>query len=99
MTHFGILCPPGTGHFNTMIPLGKELQNRGHSVTYFGFIDTESKILEAGLSFVALGLSDFPLGTIPKSIAFLGNLSGLPALNYTIKLAQIMQGRSVGLLD
>ena len=88
MTHFGILCPPATGHFNTMIPLGKELQNRGHNVTYFGFLDTQSKILAAGLGFVALGVSDYPLGTIPISIAFLGNLSGLNALNYTIKLAQ-----------
>lgn len=87
MAHFGIFCPPGIGHFNTMFPLGKELQNRGHNVTYFGFLDTQSKVLEAGLGFRALGVSEFPLGTIPKSIAFLGNLSGLPALNYTIKLA------------
>jgi len=25
MTHFGIICPAGTGHLNVMIPLGNEL--------------------------------------------------------------------------
>ncbi|WP_009631168.1 glycosyltransferase [Synechocystis sp. PCC 7509] len=33
MTHFGIICPPVTGHLNPMTTLGYELQRRGHKVT------------------------------------------------------------------
>ena len=35
MTHFGILCFPELGHLNPMIALGRELQRRGHNVTFF----------------------------------------------------------------
>jgi UDP:flavonoid glycosyltransferase YjiC (YdhE family) len=38
----GILCPPGTGHLNAMSALGYELQQRGHRVTLFGFLNVES---------------------------------------------------------
>ena len=32
MTHFGMVCPALTGHFNPMTTLGYELQRRGHRV-------------------------------------------------------------------
>lgn len=32
MTHYGLMCPASTGHWNTILPLGKELQQRGHRV-------------------------------------------------------------------
>jgi UDP:flavonoid glycosyltransferase YjiC (YdhE family) len=49
MTHFGIICPAETGHLNTMLPLGRELQRRGHRVTLIGFLDAQAKTLAAGL--------------------------------------------------
>lgn len=35
MTHFGLLCPTTSGHIYSLLPLGKELQKRGHKVTCF----------------------------------------------------------------
>ncbi len=84
MTHFGLICPATTGHLNTMLPLGKELQKRGHRVTLFGILDAKSKTLAAELEFRAIGESEFPTGAIAESITQLGKLSGLAALQYTV---------------
>lgn len=51
MTHFGIFCLGGTGHLNTMLPLGVELRRRGHQVTVFSDARAELRTLEAGLNF------------------------------------------------
>ena len=84
MTHFGLICPTSTGHLNTMLPLGQELQKRGNRVTLFGFLDTQSKTLAAGLDFWAIGESDYPLGTTAELFTELGKLSGFAALKYTV---------------
>lgn len=84
MTHFGLICPATTGHLNTMLPLGKELQKRGHRVTLFGILDAKSKTLAAELEFQAVGESEFPTGAIAESITQLSKLSGLAALQYTV---------------
>ncbi|MEO0967901.1 MAG: glycosyltransferase [Cyanobacteria bacterium J06639_18] len=84
MTHFGLVCPASTGHLNTMLPLGKELQRRGHRVTLFGILDAESKTLAAGLEFRAVGESESPKGAMAESLAELGKLSGREALKYTV---------------
>jgi len=86
MTNFGLICPASTGHLNTMLPLGKELQRRGHRVTFLGFLDAQSKTLAAGLEFRAIGESEFPHGAIPQHLTHLGNLSGFAALQYTVSL-------------
>ncbi|MBU7585426.1 MAG: glycosyltransferase [Nostoc sp. TH1S01] len=88
MTHFGILCPAKTGHLNTMLPLGRELQRRGHRVTLFGIADVQSKTLAAGLDFWRIGETEFPLGIAAQSLAQLGKLSGFAALRYNLNLIQ-----------
>lgn len=97
MTHFGLICPASTGHLNTMLPLGKELQNRGHQVTLFAFSDAQPKTLAAGLEFRAIGESQFPSGVTSESLAKLGKLSGLAALKYTVNL--LKEGADVMLRD
>jgi zeaxanthin glucosyltransferase len=84
MTHYGLMCPPGTGHWNTMLPLGKELQQRGHRVTLIGVPDAQPKAQAAGLEFQVIGESEFPLGSVAESSAKVGQLSGQAALKYTI---------------
>jgi zeaxanthin glucosyltransferase len=84
MTHLGLLCPAETGHLNTMLPLGKEMQRRGHRVTFFGILDAKSKVLAAGLEFRAIGEVEYPLGASDRLFAELGKLSGLAALKYTM---------------
>ena len=86
MTHFGLICPALTGHLNTMLPLGKELQRRGHLVTLVSKLDAESKAITAGLAFKAIGKSEFPLGSTADSLAQLGKLSDREALKYTVAL-------------
>ena len=84
MAHFGLVCPVSTGHLNTMLPLGKELQQRGHRVTLFGVLDAESKTLAAGLEFRVIGESESPLGVATEIFAQLGKLSDRQALQYTV---------------
>jgi zeaxanthin glucosyltransferase len=84
MVHLGLLCPAETGHLNTMLPLGQEMQRRGHRVTFFGILDAKPKILAAGLEFQAIGEKDFPAGVSDRLFAELGQLSGLAALRYTL---------------
>ncbi|MBE9171087.1 glycosyltransferase [Pleurocapsales cyanobacterium LEGE 06147] len=97
MTHFGLICPASTGHLNTMLPLGKELQKRGHRVTLVGILDAQSKTLAAGLEFRAIGESEFPKGAIAESLAQLGKLSGRSALRYTVNT--LSNGAAVILRD
>jgi zeaxanthin glucosyltransferase len=51
MTHFGIICLQVTGHLNTMFPIGRELQRRGHRVTIFSEIDVQTKAKAVGFDF------------------------------------------------
>jgi MGT family glycosyltransferase len=97
MTHFGILCPPATGHLNPIITLGYELQNRGHHVTLFGVIDVQSKAVAAGLNFKAIGESEYPGGSVAQVLTRLGELNGLAALQYTINYYR--QGATIVLRD
>ncbi len=87
MTHFGIISPgAATGPLNTMLPLGQELQRRGHRVTLFGTLDTQPKALAAGIEFWPIAEKDFPVGSTAESFTKLGQLRGLAALQYTIHL-------------
>jgi len=97
MTHFGILCPPSTGHLNTLTPLGQELQRRGHAVTLFGVPDTRSKAAAAGFDYWPIGKAEFPLGSVAASLQRLGELEGLAALLYTNRL--FVQGAAMVLRD
>jgi zeaxanthin glucosyltransferase len=84
MTHLGLLCPAETGHLNTMLPLGQEMQRRGHKVTFFGIVDAQAKVLAAGLEFRSIGEADFPIGSSDVLFDELGKLSGLAAIKYTL---------------
>ncbi len=85
MTHFGIISPGSTGPLHTMLPLGQELQERGHRLTLFGILDTQPKAVAAGIEFQVIGEKEFPLGITKQIFAELGKLKGLAALKYTIK--------------
>lgn len=91
MTHFGIISPgAATGPLNTMLPLGQELQQRGHRVTLFGTLDTQSKALAAGIEFQAIGEKDFVPGSTAETFTKLGQLRGLAAFRYTIEMLKLV---------
>ena len=84
MTHFGIICPAAAGHLNPMMTLGCELRKRGHCVSVINIFDVRSRVLAAGLEFIAIGKSDFPLGSSRDLFIQLGYLSGFEAFEYII---------------
>jgi zeaxanthin glucosyltransferase len=86
MSHFGIICPTATGHINPLVPLGQELQRRGHQVTFLLLADAQSQIQATGMGFCAIGAEVMPVGTIAARYLELGKLDGLAAVGYTIKL-------------
>jgi MGT family glycosyltransferase len=84
MSHFGIISPPVPGHIHPMSALGRELIARGHRVTYLQMLDLEEKIASEDIEFEPLGQSDHPRGSLPVSLARLGQLQGLQAIRFTI---------------
>ncbi len=84
----GIFCPPVSGHVNPFAALARELQSRGHSVTFFQMADMEAKIASEGVSFWRIGESDHPPGSLPQSLAQLGALHGRAALRFTVRAVQ-----------
>jgi zeaxanthin glucosyltransferase len=86
MTHFGIVFPAASGHINPVLPLGIELQKRGHQVTCFSTIDAASKVAAAGLQQETIGLEQFPAGRAAQLSSQLGELQGIAALRFTIDI-------------
>jgi zeaxanthin glucosyltransferase len=82
--HFGIISPPVPGHIHPFGALGRELIARGHRVTLIHMADVSSRAVAEDLEFIAIGQSDHPAGTLPRSLAKLGTLDGLSALRFTI---------------
>ncbi|HET9355875.1 MAG TPA: nucleotide disphospho-sugar-binding domain-containing protein [Sphingomicrobium sp.] len=75
MAHFGVLCPPLPGHINPMSVLARELQSRGHRVTFLGFPDMRAR-LPRDLAFQAFGESDWPEGSLKPYLDRLSRLGG-----------------------
>jgi MGT family glycosyltransferase len=82
---FGIITPPVPGHIHPFGALGRELMERGHSVTVVHMADLETRVRAEGLEFVPIGQTDHPMGSLPDSLAALGRLNGMAALRFTIR--------------
>jgi zeaxanthin glucosyltransferase len=87
MAHFGIVCPPITGHVNPLAAVGRALTRRGHRVTLFHVPDMQSKACGEGLRFARLGESDFPVGALARSVNKLSSLHGRAALKFSVECA------------
>lgn len=90
MSHFGIFCPPITGHLDPSAALGRTLISRGHRVTMFQVAELESRVVSGELEFVALGADRFPPGTLAQSIAKLAALRGISSLRYAVECERQM---------
>jgi zeaxanthin glucosyltransferase len=88
MVHFGLFCPPGSGHLNPIATLGHQLQQRGHRVTLINIEDARTITEAAGIEFYPIGRTEFPPGTAAQTQEKLGQLDGLIALKYTMDLVQ-----------
>jgi zeaxanthin glucosyltransferase len=88
MSHFGVICPPVTGHVDPLAAVGRTLIRRGHQVTLIHVRDMETKARAAGMQFAALGDLDYPAGALEQSVARLSKLSGMAALKFSVSCAQ-----------
>lgn len=75
MAHFAILCPPLPGHINPMTVLARELEARGHRLTFLGFPDMKQRIAE-GLGFAPFGGDEWPEGSLEPYLGRLSRLGG-----------------------
>ncbi|MBW4560847.1 MAG: glycosyltransferase [Mojavia pulchra JT2-VF2] len=90
MAHFGVICPPYPGHLNPQAALGRELQSRGHRVTFLQIPDLESKVQSEGINFYPIGEAIYQPGSMAEAFAQLGKLSHLEALRYSLDFCQQM---------
>ncbi|MFQ4142179.1 glycosyltransferase [Chlorogloeopsis sp. ULAP02] len=90
MTHFGIICPPYPGHLNPQAALARELQSRGHRVTFLQIPDLESKVKSEGVNFYPIGEAIYQPGSMAETFAQLGKLSAIKALDYSLDFCQQM---------
>lgn len=86
MSHLGLICPELSGHLNPMTTLGRELQRRGHRVTFIGRLDARRKAESAGLGFAPISEQDYPEGAMQETSRELGKLNGLKAVQFTANL-------------
>jgi MGT family glycosyltransferase len=84
MTHFGVICPPYSGHLNPHAALGRELIGRGHQVTVLQISDLEFKVRSEGLGFWAIGQSLYQPGSLAETFTQLAKLSEIEALQYSV---------------
>ena len=90
MTHFGIICPPYSGHINPLSALGRELRSRGHKITFLQIPDVEAKVRSEGLDFYPLGMSTYKKGELAETLQKLTQLSGIEALNYSVNFCKLI---------
>ena len=89
MVHFAIVCPDATGHLNPMSALGHELQRRGHRITVFARLDSQSRASSEGFGFHPIGASEFPLGSSTQILRRIGELGGLAGLRYNLQMVKL----------
>ncbi|MBD1866091.1 glycosyltransferase [Cyanobacteria bacterium FACHB-471] len=87
MTHFGIICPTGS-HLTACFPLGYELQQRGHRVTFLNIVDIQDKVLAANFGFSPIGKDERPSGSEAEILAQRGKLSGIASLKHSLKTTE-----------
>lgn len=91
MARIGIITPPTVGHINPFLYIGKELQEKGHSVVFFQFNEVKARILAAGFDFHPIGLGKIPKNAVNYIQKGLGTRHGLDAMRFWLRgqLAQI----------
>jgi zeaxanthin glucosyltransferase len=86
MCHFGVLCPDLSGHLNPMMALARELERRGHRVTFYQRLIAKTKIEAAGFDFRSFGEREFTIERTRAELKQLAELTGVKALHFTVGL-------------
>jgi MGT family glycosyltransferase len=88
MTHFGLVCPPGTSHVTGLTTVARELSGRGHRATVFNILDVEPLAEREGVGFRPLGVKDHPKGAFKAFSERQSQLEGLAALRFGLQMAR-----------
>ena len=86
MAHYGLLCPSSPGHLNPSLVLAQTLMGRGHQVTVFTNEDWETAVAATGVGVCCIGRDALPKGSSAENFRQLGELSGMAAVQFTVKL-------------
>ena len=84
--HFGVLCPEASGHLNPAMALARELQRRGHRVTFYLRPIGSATVEKAGFSCRPFGSAEFPLQVSRAAYRRLAELSGIFALLESLRM-------------
>jgi MGT family glycosyltransferase len=85
MPHYGIICPPVSGHVDPLAALARTLISRGHRATFFHVSDLEHKIRSEGVDFCAIASDRYRSGLLAQTVRLLARLKGLASLRYAIE--------------
>lgn len=85
MSHFACIVMPHHGHIDPMAVLARELERRGHEVTFFHVADVGPRVRRHGLDFVALGAATHPPGWLEAATRRLGQVNGYVRLRAVLK--------------
>jgi zeaxanthin glucosyltransferase len=69
-----------------MLPIGVELLNRGHRVTFYGLSDAEDACHKSGIPIQAIGVATCPKGAVAEQFERLGKLTGMAAFRFIFQL-------------
>lgn len=86
MAHFGFLTLGVLGHMFPMSTFARELQSRGHRVTFFCLADADEFLKQAGLETVVVARRECPLGHMKQVNDTLGRLNGGKGVAYTMEV-------------
>ena len=86
MSHFGVICPELSGHLNPMTSIARELQRRGHRVTFYQRLTSKQRLEAAGFGYRPFAANEFTLEAIAEEQKKLAELSGLDAMKFTVNL-------------
>jgi zeaxanthin glucosyltransferase len=82
--HFAVLCPSLSGHLNPMMALCRELERRGHRITFYQLAHCRPKVEGAGFACRVFAEQDLSPQAIEQQTRELGELNGRRALLKTI---------------
>jgi zeaxanthin glucosyltransferase len=68
-----------------MTALARKLQSRDHDVVFISQPDGEASVRAAGLTFLACGVKEYPLGSLKERLRWLSKLQGEDALQATLQ--------------
>ncbi len=86
MSHFGVICPELSGHLNPTMSVARELERRGHRVTFYTRVSTRKKIESAGFTCRPFAVESATVENIAAEQKELAELTGIAALRHTIAI-------------